>query len=897
MKNSHPRLVVPCMVIGLLGAMLRPLPGQCGEELVPRAPVPGTNRWVNAMTWWDPDGPGPRTPLVVLVGKFWTAGAAHAPGVAVYDPVTGEFGGLGEGMGATFEGPVAVAALPGGDLVVGGDFTDSGTGTPLNHLARWDGTSWQALGGGTNGTVYSLLVRANGDLVVGGAFTATGGVPNYCVGVWNGSAWSSLPSNLNGPVSALAEMPNGDLVAGGSFSLPGGSIARHDGVAWRAMGAGFSAAPYAAMVNALAVMPNGTLVAGGQLRYSGSTALNNLARWSGTAWLPVDPGNAGMRNVLALQVMANGNLLVGGYSNCIRTGHSVGSWDGTSWTTYGPLSYYDEARCVLELPKGEMLAGGYFSIVGGNPIWSIPGQPIWNIRRWEGTAWRALGSAPNMGPWKLATRPNGDVVAAGGFTMIGGTAATYIARWDGIAWHSMASPFDPASGGPPKALLPCSNGDVYIAGDYALASGGGPPYRLFRWDGATWSGVGLTVNQSVLALAELPNGNMVAAGYLNSVGGITLNGVGRWDGTTWHPFDQGVLGVAKALAVLPNGDLVVGGQFTTNGSVAASNIACWDGSSWHAMPGPGAPLDVDVLTALPNGDILAAGRYDWGSFGQVEAVCRWDGSSWSWVARLGSEVCYSMTRLSGGSVQITGGFDVVIANPPYMRMELIKDQKDDLQKAYPDVFDGRADLYVYFYARGLDLLRPGGMLSFISSDKFFRAGYGEGLRNVLAQQTVIHSTIDFGELPVFEATVEPAVIIARKIKPTQQHSITACNIDSMELLERLVDEVPVRAWKLPQNELRSDGWTLETPAILKIIEKMRAAGKPLGELIEGKFYMGFKSGLNDAFVIDQETYQTFLNADPKNAEIIKPLLRGQDIQRWAIEWANLYVIFAYHGIG
>jgi type I restriction-modification system DNA methylase subunit len=86
-----------------------------------------------------------------------------------------------------------------------------------------------------------------------------------------------------------------------------------------------------------------------------------------------------------------------------------------------------------------------------------------------------------------------------------------------------------------------------------------------------------------------------------------------------------------------------------------------------------------------------------------------------------------------------GGFDIVLTNPPYVRQELIKDIKPKLKLVFPKVYDATADLYVYFYARAVQLLREGGILVFIASNKFFRAGYGEKLRQRLANSSAIVS--------------------------------------------------------------------------------------------------------------------------------------------------------------
>ena len=95
---------------------------------------------------------------------------------------------------------------------------------------------------------------------------------------------------------------------------------------------------------------------------------------------------------------------------------------------------------------------------------------------------------------------------------------------------------------------------------------------------------------------------------------------------------------------------------------------------------------------------------------------------------------------------------------------------------------------------------------------------------------------------------------------------------------------------MPVAALRSEGWTLERPEVLALMNKLRMVGKPLGEYVEGKFYYGIKTGLNEAFVIDEETRVRLIAEDPKSAELIKPWLRGRDICKWKATWAGQYII-------
>jgi hypothetical protein len=115
----------------------------------------------------------------------------------------------------------ALVMLPNGDLVAGGQFTTAG-GVSVNHIARWDGTSWSALGTGMSGFVYALTTLPNGDAVAVGSFTTAGGVSANHIARWDGTSWSALGAGLGNWAGALAKMPNGDLVAAGQFTTAGG---------------------------------------------------------------------------------------------------------------------------------------------------------------------------------------------------------------------------------------------------------------------------------------------------------------------------------------------------------------------------------------------------------------------------------------------------------------------------------------------------------------------------------------------------------------------------------------------------------------------------------------------------------------------------------------------------
>ncbi len=236
-----------------------------------------------------------------------------------------------------------------------------------------------------------------------------------------------------------------------------------------------------------------------------------------------------------------------------------------------------------------------------------------------------------------------------------------------------------------------------------------------------------------------------------------------------------------------------------------------------------------------------------------------------------------------------GGFDLVIGNPPYVRHEQITALKPTLKAEY-ECYAGTADLFVYFYERGFQLLKPGGALTYISSNKYMRSGYGEKLRQFLSSQGTIEHLIDFGDAPVFEAIAYPSILLAIKTPPAD-HQVRLLTWDAGQSAEDLVPVFRSDSFLMPQQELTADGWRLESPATLRLLEKLRNAGQPLGEYVDGRFYYGIKTGLNEAFVVDRATRDRLIAEHPSSAEVLKPFLRGRDVKRWSVNSSDLWLLF------
>ena len=240
---------------------------------------------------------------------------------------------------------------------------------------------------------------------------------------------------------------------------------------------------------------------------------------------------------------------------------------------------------------------------------------------------------------------------------------------------------------------------------------------------------------------------------------------------------------------------------------------------------------------------------------------------------------------------VADGFDVVIGNPPYVRAEKIL-AKDRLRADYGNFFRGTADLYTYFFRRGIDLLRPGGLLCFIVSNKFMRADYGQPLRAYLKQHAAPRLLLDLGRTGTFDATVRPCIVLADRKQRDRFQAATvrgeAGVVDPAGYLDR-------HGFAMAVTDLADAGWSLAPPEWQRLRAKIEAAGQPLGEYVNGKLYRGITTGLNDAFVIDGATRDRLISADPKSADLIRPWLRGRDVRRWRADWAGLYGIFSRRG--
>lgn len=519
--------------------------------------VLGVNGSVKALTVHD-DGTGQ---ALFVAGQFSKAGNLGAAFIAKLQGRT--WSALGPGPNAgTSDAVNALAEYNDGSglaLYAAGEFTFAG-GAQVNKIAKWKpSTGWTPLGLGIPdaGTppllmpthVHSLAVYDDGTgpaLFVAGDFPAAGGIPANNIAKWNGAAWTALGAGTNAPVRSLVVHDDGTgpaLYAGGSFTSAGGAtangIARWNGASWTTLSTGVSGP--GASVKALAVYSN-TLFAGGQFSQVGGVAANNIAAWNGAGWSPLAAGVSGTVETLAVHNTGGVNLLIVGGTFSSASGvlgtANLARWNGAAWASTG-VAFQGSVQALASMNTGagpELFAGGAF--VAGQ---IASADRIFNHIGFQGAAdWRPIG----MGV-------NGQVYCVENFDDGAGSA-------------------------------------VYCGGTFTAADGQ-TILGLGRIRAGVWEPVGAGTLGVVRALkaARLNGSNvLVMAGQFSSIGGIAASNIAQWNGVSWKPLGVGTNGIVRSLAVFDDGtgeSLYAGGAFTTAGGVTVNGIARWDGSSWTAL--------------------------------------------------------------------------------------------------------------------------------------------------------------------------------------------------------------------------------------------------------------------------------------------------------------------------
>jgi len=604
-----------------------------------------------------------------VAGTFNRAGTNRTVGLARWN-------GSAWSDVAGFAGAVLTAVSDGANLYVGGVFTNAG-GVHVTNVACWNGSQWSSLAGGLGifsglASKVDVLHLYQGVLYAGGTFTNSGGAQVRNLARWDGSNWIEVGGGTDAPVYALAS-DGTSLYAGGIFTSAGGisanRIARWDGANWFPLGSGVSNNT----VSAIGVL-NGRVYIGGTFNNAGGVTAFRFAVWNGSSWAATGSGMNG--NVNRIKV-AGTNLYVGGEFNQaddIIVNH-VAVWNGTDWSGLGQAGRINGVGGIITAVRAitsagnDVYVGGYFTGVG-----RIRAN---RIARFDGTNWHALGggirgtnnSSGNNDTTVNAIAISGNNLYAGGiFTNAGGVAANNIARWNGSAWSALG-------GGIPGTVsaIAVRGSDVFVGGTFTMTTANGTAFNIARWDGNAWwslPGVflGTIGNFFVNALAVQGNNVIVGGSFrtANLISGERGTNVAIWDGIDWVPMGGGVNSNVNAIAVIGSG-VYVGGRFSNASGVAASRIARWDGVSWSAlgigMVGTGN-FSVSSLAAI-GGNVYASGNFTNAGNVPVNRVARWNGSAWSALGSGLTRVVGSTTinvigargndLFAGGSIEYAGG--------------------------------------------------------------------------------------------------------------------------------------------------------------------------------------------------------------------------------------------------
>jgi len=251
---------------------------------------------------------------------------------------------------------------------------------------------------------------------------------------------------------------------------------------------------------------------------------------------------------------------------------------------------------------------------------------------------------------------------------------------------------------------------------------------------------------------------------------------------------------------------------------------------------------------------------------------------------------------ANGAPKETPGFDAVIGNPPYVRQERIQPVKPFLQAQY-EVYSGTADLFLYFYERGLQFVREAHRLGYITSGTYMNSNSAKPFREYIHDNAGMEWVANFGENQPFRGAemVYPTIAIMR----SGNGGDTFRNLfieDALRFAD-LQGALESGEWVDSLSEATSmDEWRFQAAELTLLFSKLTSGRTTFEAHLQGKLYSGIKTGLNEAFVVDEETYQSLVSQHTSSREILRPILRGQDLRPWHHQNSDSYIILAKQGI-
>ncbi len=240
-----------------------------------------------------------------------------------------------------------------------------------------------------------------------------------------------------------------------------------------------------------------------------------------------------------------------------------------------------------------------------------------------------------------------------------------------------------------------------------------------------------------------------------------------------------------------------------------------------------------------------------------------------------------------------GGFDVVIGNPPYVSHDRIPKATKKIYKETYASYEPFADIYCFFIEKSLSLLNTRGFASLITSNSYLRANYGKPIRRIISSEYSVANLINVDDYQLFDtAIVNTAILIAGPKRYACPAVVAVGVIDQSMDFTRFVK---TRGFRAPQDGFNEKPWRLIRRELMDALSRIEKGGATLEEL-RTKIRLGLATGNNDAFVITEDKRNELINADPRNAEIIHPVLRGRDIHRYMYGPPEKYLILTRNEI-
>jgi type II restriction/modification system DNA methylase subunit YeeA len=233
------------------------------------------------------------------------------------------------------------------------------------------------------------------------------------------------------------------------------------------------------------------------------------------------------------------------------------------------------------------------------------------------------------------------------------------------------------------------------------------------------------------------------------------------------------------------------------------------------------------------------------------------------------------------------GFDVLIGNPPYIQLQKLGEESDALEKQNFETFAKTGDIYQLFYELGVNLLMKKGQLCYITSNKWMRTDYGKVTRNFFGTKCDVQFVVDFGMGQMFDsATTYTNILLLTKQNP--EKTIKLCRVKNDYKLQIPLEEYVLNNVVEVENPVENS-WVVYDKNEYALIKKIESQGTPL-KAWDIQINRGVLTGFNEAFIIDTETKDRLVKEDPKSAEIIKPILRGEDIKAYVPKWDGKWII-------